>query len=117
MKKILLAIACAAGLILGFGSCNKDKITTWEYKVVRVDAQLDTTYNEDFSTWAPKHVMFDNNELNALGAQGWELVAVHDEIETKFAQTAASGNGVMGLKSNTRTSAVLLLFKRQKKYE
>ena len=31
MKRILLAIACAAGLMLGFGSCNKDKTNTWEY--------------------------------------------------------------------------------------
>ena len=117
MKKTILTIVCATGLILGFGSCKKDGNTTWEYKVVRIDAGIDTTYNEKYSDWAPKHVMFDNNELNAMGAKGWELVAVHDEIETKFVQTAAQGNGVIGIKTNTRTSAVLLLFKRQKKYE
>jgi hypothetical protein len=47
----------------------------WEYKVVPIKTRIHTDYSERGS----KPVMEDvQNDLNALGEEGWELVCIQD---------------------------------------
>lgn len=58
----------------------------------------------------PKYV----GDLQKLGEQGWELVAVCPVIETAYPNFGADQTNLIGRKTNVRTKMVNYIFKRKK---
>ena len=50
-------------------------MTKWEYKVIPIKTQIRTDYSQ-----AEKRPIIEEvqNDLNALGSEGWELVDIQD---------------------------------------
>lgn len=110
MKKFFF-IATLLLVMLATSSCGGDsKDVKWEYKVVRTDAFRDAGYKEDF---AAKYLVVSEDQINELGAQGWELVNAFTEVETAH-PNYGNEKYVTGLQANVRSAAVTLIFKRPK---
>lgn len=102
MKKILLAF-CTVAFI---ASCSKN--TPWEYKVVKV-AGKEAEIMADYGSL----VYGDQTSmLNKMGNEGWELVSTYTETSTAF-PNFGKYEYVTGIRTNTRTSVVNFIFKRQ----
>jgi len=104
----LLIVTLLAPLHLG---CRGN--AQWEYRVVYVLAEDDDGAAgrngpdaEHYTTANPTDA-----ELNALGADGWELVSTYLELETAF-PNFGDANYVTGLQPNVRPQRLVLLFKR-----
>jgi len=76
----------------------------WQYKMIEVSglALFDSS---------SKVISIDLEEFQQLGTDGWELCATIPYIETGF-PNFGSEEYHTGIKSNTRTSKVVFLFKR-----
>lgn len=99
-----------AFVMLALTACSG---TNWEYKTLSVSNQSagdDSSYLTDVSR--SKFALTDN-DLNKLGAEGWELVSVYTLNETSFPNFGSS-EYVTGIRENVRTAAIKLVFKRQK---
>lgn len=105
MKKIINCIIAFVCLIALFASCNKD--TKWEYKTIKIKGGTEYQYPEA----NPLTFETPDDELNQMGEEGWELVTAYPEIETKF-PNFGNKEYVTGLQSNTRTTAIVFVFKR-----
>jgi hypothetical protein len=88
----------------------------WEYKIIRIDAKGGgySRVGSQYSSVGTEatSALPTSEELNALGANGWELVGTYLELETSF-PNFARGNTVEGLKSNVRPQDAVLIFKRE----
>ncbi len=100
MKKLLFLLSLVALL----SSCAHKK---YEYKTIKVEAQ--TGSYGDFSSTT---LSDPTSELNKLGAEGWELVGVYTETNTVF-PNFGKDEYVTGIRTNTRTSCVNFVLKRE----
>ncbi len=102
----IILFALAASLALGF----QDR-PNWEYKVLNVEEKQSGQYG-----WV---VTPSEADLNALGKQGWELVASSIAPGTMFNKlTPALPSGVIDhnkdmFVSNVHAQSLILIFKRQ----
>ena len=82
----------------------------YEYKVIDFLAES----NERTGTGALKYasVSIQGEQMQKLGAEGWELMDVFLEMETAFPNFGDS-QYVTGLQPNVRPQRAVLLFKRQ----
>lgn len=113
MKRLILIFTAMIGLTTFFTSCGggeEQKTTKWEYKIVRANGLIDPNY-EDHREFASKYVIIDDEELNKLGADGWELVDTYDELETVYPNWG-NEKYVTGIQPNVRTMSVVLILKR-----
>jgi len=102
---ITLSLVC-----LTFASCKKSE-TKWEYKTINVKDKVN--YAVRRSADLPVIKTYDD-ELNSLGADGWELVGVYDVIGTDFPNFGDEKYHT-GIKENVKTVSVHLIFKREKR--
>ncbi len=106
---ILLIIACALlGVIaisLIIGLTRGKASESWVYQVQTVDGFALTNYS-------PRIVSIDDKELDKLGWSGWELCAAIPVTETQF-PNFGSEEYHTGIKDNTRTNSVILIFKKR----
>jgi len=79
--------------------------TSWEYKVLEVEGTAVT------DMW-PKIISIKETDLDQLGRQGWELCTSIPVIETVF-PNFGNEEYHTGIKTNTRTAKVTLIFKRR----
>ncbi len=105
MKKLLyllvgLCTACAVA------ACSEkdETIQKWEYKTVSISG---VTFNKFMS----RTFYVPEEQMNELGAQGWELVDVYTCTETVH-PNFGNEEYVTGLQPNTRTEEVIYVFKR-----
>lgn len=106
MKRILMALS----LVVIFAGCTKKSIT-WEYRELKI-----TNTNSSSSYGKMSSSDFDSSEssLNSLGNEGWELTTSYTLIETEYPNFGNEGYHT-GIKTNTRTEAIVYVFKREKK--
>lgn len=95
---LVLAAACA------------DK-PTWEYKVVSFMGEGHDRTGKEAGKFAS--VTPSEDELNALGTEGWELVGSYLEVETAWVNFG-NDSYVTGLQPNVRPQRAVLVFKRKK---
>jgi hypothetical protein len=83
---------------------------SWEYKVVAVSPKgnVERTGAAAFSTVT---ITPSDSELDALGAEGWELVTSYLEMESAY-PNFGDEKYVTGLQPNVRPQRVILIFKR-----
>lgn len=111
MKKIFLLLALCLSFL---GGCNKsEEVQKWEYKVIEIGRpDLDYYYEDnEWRKFNPVRIENPTDELNALGKEGWELVATYTSVSTAF-PNFGNHEYVTGLQSNTRTHKVCFVFKR-----
>ena len=101
MKHLIFAII--SFLILA--SCTN--ATQWEYKIVSIEGESEYEY----SNFHNLKFGITNEDLNAYGFDGWELVDVYTTTETKH-PNFGDDKYVTGIRENTRTSTVNFVFKR-----
>lgn len=89
-----------------FISCNKT--TQWEYKIVKVAG----TETLEVSNFTSKIFPDQSKMLNKMGSEGWELVSTYTEEETVF-PNFGNEEYVTGIRTNTRTTVLNFVFKRQ----
>ena len=99
---VLLLLAC---LVWGCGS-SKPK---WEYKTLVVSSKAEAAPSDT----EPRTIALKDEQLNSLGEEGWELVGCWAETESVFPNFGREDYHT-GIKNNTRTSKVALVFKRAK---
>ncbi|MBO4803977.1 MAG: FKBP-type peptidyl-prolyl cis-trans isomerase N-terminal domain-containing protein, partial [Muribaculaceae bacterium] len=107
MKKLSVSLLLFMGLCVTLSSltgCNKNK--HWEYRAYTVNGI-------DEGDFRSKTVFPDLEALNKLGDEGWELVTTYEKLETAH-PNYGNEKYVTGLQANTRTGAVVFLFKRQR---
>lgn len=94
-------------LILGIiiTSCT----SKWEYKIVTVKGENQTT----LSKFEPKTFDVSDTSLNLFGEEGWELVDIYETIETVH-PNFGNEEYVSGIQPNVRTSEINFVFKRKK---
>ncbi len=103
MKKVFFCFM----LVMTMAACSNDS-QTWVYKVVKV-AGKEADFLPDYGSL----VYGDQTPmLNKMGADGWELVDIYTEVETKHPNFGNS-EYVTGIRENTRTSVVNFVFKRE----
>ena len=103
-------LACAAlGTLVACNSKDSGKPVLWEYKQVAAEGK---TLND----FRPSVAGVSIDELNALGAEGWELVACYDNLETVY-PNFGDDKYVTGIQPNVRTSTIFYVFKRPKQAE
>lgn len=108
MKKIVLLFTITLMLF----SCNKGQVkerTKWEYKIVKIDGE--TTQYQDFGGCDFND---PTQQLNSLGAEGWEVVSSYTEVETVH-PNYGDPKYVTGIQPNTRTTVVTIILKREKR--
>lgn len=112
MKKVFcllcgLCLLFFSGCSLSFNSQDNEEVKmVWEYKEV-------VSYGDNIvKDYRDKSFSNKLKELNDLGQEGWELVGVYSTIETVFPNFGNEGYHT-GMKSNTRTSKIVYLLKRQ----
>lgn len=111
MKKFIYLVVTLTAC-MGLVSCGGQGSTDlkWEYKVIRANGVIDPDY-ENHGEFAPKYVIVTDDELNELGADGWELVGTYNETETTYPNWG-NEKYVTGIQPNVRTKSVTLIFKR-----
>src|SRR5690242_5123402 len=93
---LLLAAACSGS-------------PRWEYKVVSVSAEGHDRTGKSAGKYAS--VTPTNDDLNALGAEGWDMVSSYLEMETAWINFG-NDSYVTGLQPNVRPQRVVFIFKR-----
>jgi hypothetical protein len=84
--------------------------THYEYKVVTVASEGHDRTGENamkFASVTPK-----DDELTALGADGWEVVGMYLEMETAF-PNFGKAEYVTGLQTNTRPQRAVIILRRR----
>ncbi len=105
MKKLALSLLMFVGVCISLSSLTGcDKTKHWEYRAYIVNGI-------DEGDFRSKTVFPDLEELNKLGEEGWELVSTYEKLETAH-PNYGNEKYVTGLQANTRTGAVVFLFKR-----
>ena len=115
LKLILLSYLT---ILLVLPSCSKSN--KWEYKTVYIDSERfegkdkgyikgDQNFKNSVSSTTTIPV---DSSLNRFGLDGWEIATSYLEVETVFPNLLASGEGVVGLQSNTRPQRLVIIFKR-----
>lgn len=104
----LVLLLVITGLLF-FSVFVKDD-TKWEYKIMKVQGN-ESEYLADFS---PKSFSDPTGQLNGLGKEGWELVDVYTETETKHCNFGKD-EYVVGIQPNVRTTVVTYVLKRKAK--
>lgn len=105
-------------ILLVLTSCSKSN--KWEYKTVYIDSERfegkdkgyikgDQNFKNSVSSTTTIPV---DSSLNRFGLDGWEIATSYLEVETVFPNLLASGEGVVGLQSNTRPQRLVIIFKR-----
>jgi hypothetical protein len=84
----------------------------WEYKVVRIEN--DALSNTGVLAITPSKIPIDESSFNQLGEYGWELAACYVETETAYPNFGDSDYHT-GIKSNVRSSRLVLIYKRSLK--
>ena len=79
----------------------------WEYLTVILDADRSDIKNSKGPTYDPSALM---PQLNAYGAQGWELISAHPYL---FGANADVRLGFSGTMESRYSHAYLCVFKRQ----
>ena len=105
-------------ILLVLTSCSKSN--KWEYKTVYIDSERfegkDKGYikgDQNFKNTVSSTTTFPvDSSLNRFGLDGWEIATSYLEVETVFPNLLASGEGVIGLQSNTRPQRLVIIFKR-----
>lgn len=119
MKRILMTLS----LIVILSGCtqkpstlenkeNTESNIIWEYKELKIDNN-----SNNYSISGQKssgNFPRSERELNTLGNEGWELSTSYTLIETAYPNFGNEGYHT-GIKTNTRTKAIVYVFKRQKK--
>ena len=114
MKRLILIFTAVISLTTFLTSCGggqEEKTTKWEYKIVRANGIIDPDLNEDIREFASKYVIIDDEKLNKLGDDGWELVDTYSELETVYPNWG-NEKYVTGIQPNVRTMSVVLILKR-----
>lgn len=85
-------------------ACNSN----WQYKTVEVLGEE----LEGYDDYSPRYFSNQDSVLNAMGAEGWELVSCYPLIETVYPDM---GNQriILHIKTNTRTRAVRYVFRKK----
>ncbi len=84
----------------------------WEYRVKEFERlKTDDDYLSQIDKRLPVSIFIPEYELNKLGAEGWELVSAHLEMETAFYNFGKSEYHT-GIKPNVRPKTVVAIFKR-----
>lgn len=106
----LLILTVLYGIISIRSSLGVTKEQKWEYKTVTVTP---STKSNRMGTGAGDFSIIEQSEeqLNELGADGWELVSSYLELETAF-PNFGDQKYVTGIQPNVRPQDVVLLFKR-----
>lgn len=105
-RAFILSLTFAAS----FCSCYQNG-RSYEYKVVRMMGCLNTSFEEDNGSYKfadPTPV------LNRMANEGWLLNYVYTQICTRFPNLSVTKNSVIGIRTNTKTQVVNLIFKRHK---
>lgn len=87
--------------------------SNWEYKTLSVSNQSGADESHYLMDASRSKFALTDNDLNKLGAEGWELVDVYTLNETAFPNFGNS-DYVTGIRENMRTSVIKLVFKRKK---
>jgi len=98
---ILLAVITIRMLI----PASRLKTDKWEYRT-------ETLPSLDLSDIGSKVISIDSSSLTSMGNSGWELCAALPLTETKF-PNFGNEEYHTGIKTNTRTGQVILIFKRR----
>ncbi len=109
----IMMLFLVTGLLVSLSSCGAQGTgpgtdQKWEYLIERVSGQTASSENEEFKT---KRVNIDEDALNELGAEGWELVGTYEETETVYPNWG-NEKYVTGIQPNVRTHGVVFIFKR-----
>lgn len=107
-KKYRLNVLCISLCLLLITACSQ-KNKTWEYKILSVGSEghsRDGIEAGKFASISPSE-----NEFNALGKQGWELVGSYLEMETAWVNFGRE-EYTTGLQPNIRPQRVVFIFKR-----
>ena len=89
-----------------FGACTPSE---WEYKIIEVEG--DTEVSEEYDPFVSNSFNISEDDLNAYGQSGWELVSTYTTVETVH-PNFGDDKYVTGLRENTRTSTITFIFKR-----
>jgi len=105
---LFLLICCILLLFITIGmivSLTRSKVDCWVYKTEIVEGlALGDTNSRVFN--------MENDTIKSLGYSGWELCSVVPVTETLFPNFGSEEYHV-GIKTNTRTQSLILLFKRK----
>ena len=111
-KPYLFTMTLLLAMTFGLASCGNSNSNNenqqWEYLVKRAEGMVMSDSNEEFKA---KRVIIEEEDLDELGAQGWELVNTYEETETVFPNWG-NEKYVTGIQPNTRTLGIVLIFKR-----
>jgi hypothetical protein len=124
---LLLCATLVVGLALAyFAAVNQFSSPKYEHKTIALLKQLSSPQYEyktiDFYGKGPKRtgsgaleftsITPNERKLNALGAEGWEVVGTYLEIETAF-PNFGSAKYVTGLQPNVRPQRLVLVLQRR----
>jgi hypothetical protein len=117
ITSIYFTIIVTSSILL---SCQSNKSIKWEYKVLYFDSELiiskDKQYTKgtaNFKSSISSTSIKPNEEiLNNLGNEGWEIVSSYLEEETVYPNLLAEGDGVLGLQPNVRPQRLFIILKR-----
>lgn len=105
------AVLTLLGLAALSGCRLPEPPKVWEYKVVTVGSEGHERSGATAGKFAS--VTPSGNDLDALGAEGWELATSYLEMETAWVNFG-NDKYVTGLQPNVRPQRVVFVFKRPK---
>lgn len=114
-KLIFALISLATAIVAAGWSVTSQlmKPVQWEYMTVEYLAETsDSAITSDQKALSYKTVEIKAEEMNKLGAIGWELVSTFVEIETSH-PNFGKGEYVTGLQPNVRTQRLVCIYKRR----
>lgn len=80
----------------------------WQYKTVEIEGEE----NESYGTFFSKDFSNQDDRLNKMGKDGWELVSCYPIVETVYPDLGEQ-NIILHIKTNTRTRAIHYVFKKR----
>lgn len=83
----------------------------WEYKTISITSESHSRTGDSAGKYAT--VTPSQEELNALGKDGWQLVSSYLEMETAWINFG-NEEYVTGLQPNVRPQRAVLIFKRER---